>query len=543
MGRRPCAKAHQRFRDWLTMAEKRSHPAGVSSRANRAAACLGLLILLAACVRSADSANSGTSLPFVPPGALEEPTERSIFRQATPGIIRQGTPIPAETAAAGVTIREDPSLPRSQYALSVDFDYNRHHLAVRQSLRYVNRHPEPIADLLLIVEPNRQPEIFNLKEILWGDGQGVQDFRLEGAQLRIPLPEPLPPWKSLDLELSFELALPARSGLLGFTPRQTNLADWYPIVPLYQPGKGWLVHPPAPGDFGEHQTYDIADYQVEIQLVDPPPGLSLAASALGQADGNWRHYQVHAARNFAWSASTEYRLAVDQTGAVTVMSYTFPEHQTAGEMAMAVSAAALKLYAEHFGPLPHASLTIVEADFADGKEYDGLYFLSSDFYATYFGGPQNFLTTLAAHETAHQWWYALVANDQAMEPWLDEALATFSELLYYERYHPDLVDWWWEFRVGLYEPEGWVDSTIYDHDNFRVYVNAVYLRGALFLQELRREVGDQAFLSALNEYAIQNSYGQGTGEVFFELFEGNLGQDFQPVVQGYFSNSVPGAAD
>jgi hypothetical protein len=33
----------------------------------------------------------------------------------------------------------------------------------------------------------------------------------------------------------------------------------------------------------------------------------------------------------------------------------------------------------------------------------------------------------AAHETAHQWFYSLVGNDQARDPWLDEGLATWAE--------------------------------------------------------------------------------------------------------------------
>ena len=31
------------------------------------------------------------------------------------------------------------------------------------------------------------------------------------------------------------------------------------------------------------------------------------------------------------------------------------------------------------------------------------------------------------HETAHQWFYSLIGNDQARDPWLDEGLATWAE--------------------------------------------------------------------------------------------------------------------
>jgi hypothetical protein len=50
-----------------------------------------------------------------------------------------------------------------------------------------------------------------------------------------------------------------------------------------------------------------------------------------------------------------------------------------------------------------------------GFEYPTLVFLSSDL--------PGFVT---AHETAHQWFYSLVGNDQARDPWLDEALAEWA---------------------------------------------------------------------------------------------------------------------
>jgi aminopeptidase N len=35
-----------------------------------------------------------------------------------------------------------------------------------------------------------------------------------------------------------------------------------------------------------------------------------------------------------------------------------------------------------------------------------------------------------AHEVGHQWFYSLVGNDQARDPWLDEGLATWAQARY-----------------------------------------------------------------------------------------------------------------
>ena len=39
---------------------------------------------------------------------------------------------------------------------------------------------------------------------------------------------------------------------------------------------------------------------------------------------------------------------------------------------------------------------------------------------------------LITHEVAHQWWYNVVGNNVIDDPWLDEALATYSYVIYLE---------------------------------------------------------------------------------------------------------------
>jgi aminopeptidase N len=43
-----------------------------------------------------------------------------------------------------------------------------------------------------------------------------------------------------------------------------------------------------------------------------------------------------------------------------------------------------------------------------------------------FQGPQS-LTRATTHEVAHSWFYALVGNNQARDPWLDEGLTSWAQ--------------------------------------------------------------------------------------------------------------------
>ena len=186
---------------------------------------------------------------------------------------------------------------------------------------------------------------------------------------------------------------------------------------------------------------------------------------------------------------------------------------------------------------------MVQADFNHGMEYEGLYFQSRGFFDTYNGSEKNFLTTIAAHETAHQWWYGQVANDQALEPWLDEALCTFSELVYYEHQHPEAVDWWWATRVNYYQPQGVIDGSIYDYteyeDQYLAYRDAAYLQGAKFLSRLRDVMGKEAFYAFLREYGAVYSSQVASGADFFQVLNRYLDLQSLDWLSDYFAH-LPG---
>jgi hypothetical protein len=415
-------------------------------------------------------------------------------------------------------------------------DYDNHSVSVEQQISYVNYTGSELSDLLLLVEPNRYPGGFTLDSLVWEDGEAITDYSLSEREMLISLPAPLTPGGSKGLGISFRLSLPNQNGPYGYTERQANLGDWYPYIPPFIPGDGWHVREPSYP--GEHLAYDIADFEIEISLSNPNSAIGaeliIAASSLPKLIGDTHNYFHQAARNFAWSVSDQYQVEEMQAGEVRVTSYHFLYHPLADQPALEETAKALSVFGELFSPYPHESLAVVEADFLNGHEYDGLIFLSHAFYDYYTGDQKSNLTIIAAHEVAHQWWYGLVGNDQALEPWLDEALSTFSELYYYENEYPLDTDWWWENRIIFHEPQGWVDSTIYEVDGFYPYRDAVYLRGAMFLGEVRELMGEEAFLEFLRGYLDKFKYRQVSGDDFFNLLSEYTSTDLSSLLGEYF---------
>lgn len=463
-----------------------------------------------------------TSLPTVPVDTIA-PTET----------LKKPSVAPTETSIPGVS-----ALPLSKYALSVFLDYDSHKGIVEQQISYTNTSGTELNEVLVLIEPNQYPGGFVLEELKWENGETISDYSLQGRELRIPTPAPLSPGEALGINFLYQIKLPNQNEPYGYTERQTNLGDWYPYIPPYIPGEGWLVRDDA--YLGEHLAYDMAEFEVEIQLANSYAAnggeLIIAASSLPEIDGNIYRYHHTPARNFAWTVSDQYQMKETMVGDVMVKSYSFPYHPQADGPALEETAKALSIFNELFSPYPHKILSVVEADFLDGMEYDGLIFLSHAFYDYYTGDQRSNLTIIAAHEVAHQWWYGLVGNDQALEPWLDEALSTFSELYFYESAYPEYADWWWQNRISFHEPQGWVDSSIYEVAGFYPYRDAVYLRGAMFMGEVRDLLGEEAFLDFLRDYLEKYSQRQANGDDFFNLLSAHTSADLSGLISSYFNH-------
>ncbi len=145
--------------------------------------------------------------------ALAAPAILPLTATATPLALA----LPTDAIPTGLATPEPPD--RTQIALVAMLDYARHHLAVTETITYTNRTGEPLAELLLVAEPNRWPGAFRLNDLRWGNDQPVAEHQLRGGELALPLPEPLPPGDSVHLALVFELHVPQQLGPFGCSER------------------------------------------------------------------------------------------------------------------------------------------------------------------------------------------------------------------------------------------------------------------------------------------------------------------------------------
>ncbi len=425
----------------------------------------------------------------------------------------------AQAPAACLPLQAD--RPAAEHIVRVDLDYGTKVLNISQRTRYVNRTGDVLDTLVFNVEPNQTPGVFVLSSASV-EGQPLPAV-LDGKRLTLDLP---PEYQlgencTLTVLLEFTINVPqndgGRRGFFNATPRQMNLGGWLPTVAPYSNGL-WLTRDPY--RIGEQDILDLADWDVTLRLMQADETLTIAGPGIGGrlAPDTWRFTHENA-REIALSISNQFRLETTRAWeGVTVETYTL-RHATDGAALhfRDVSGRSLALFSQLFTPYTNERLVVVHGDFPDGMEFDGLMFVGDSWFTNWNGRVASYLTLITVHEVAHQWWYARVGNDAALTPWLDEALATYSEYIYLEYNHPDLTDWWWQFRVDNFAPQGFVDGTVYEFQTGREYINAVYLRGVRMLHALRGDLGDEAFFTLLRDYATVHAGRIATADDFWGL--------------------------
>jgi len=202
-------------------------------------------------------------------------------------------------------------------------------------------------------------------------------------------------------------------------------------------------------------------------------------------------------------------------------------------------AAGLVFMTSHFGPPPLRTLTVSPIPGAFGQGFPGLLYLSTIFYLDPDERPaaarseyqQTFFSEiLSAHETAHQWWGNVVTAAGYQDEWLMEALANYSALLYLERRKGSraLESVLSEYKNHLLvkTEDGRITESagpivwglrLESSQVPAAWRTITYEKGSWIMHMLRRQMGDERFLSMLGELRRRYQYRAVSTEQFQRL--------------------------
>jgi aminopeptidase N len=192
------------------------------------------------------------------------------------------------------------------------------------------------------------------------------------------------------------------------------------------------------------------------------------------------------------------------------------------DWALGLQDEALELLSDNFGPYPFDTVGAIvpnQEDLRFALETQTRPVYSKRFWRDAQGNPRN-ADFVIVHELAHQWYGDDVALGRWQDIWLNEGFATYAE-------------WLWEEHEDRGTPQEIFQATYDDipADNAfwsvvignpgvdHLFDDAVYVRGAMTLQALRNEVGDDDFFQIIREWAASKSGGNGTTPEFIDLAE------------------------
>lgn len=374
-----------------------------------------------------------------------------------------------------------------------------------EKVRLVNVKNRAVQDLLFVLPAasiNPQSKI-NIHKVTIG-GQTVE-FQTDDTYLRVILPETLEPSRRCDLEISFDTPVPKGPSRLGYTDSCAVLSCWYPVVSLDE-------SVPVYTNFGEPYSFQSGTYSVDLR-VDKGRQVFSGLEQVGKED---REEDTC----YKFSSSLPIREAVFVVGRFstatsssgnTKVCYAYKNYRPE---VIKYASKALEMFGRWWGSYPYPSFTLVEVPLEQlhGMEYGGLILLSSI---------NEYDPFIIVHEVAHQWWQGMVGNNQETEAWIDEGLANYSALLFFE---DTLGPEAYNARVKSMETQaeggnfGKLRSSLLDFSNKKEYRNNAYIRGALLWHKVRQREGRDQIIGFLRNIQEHYRFDQiTTDEIIFLL--------------------------
>ena len=203
------------------------------------------------------------------------------------------------------------------------------------------------------------------------------------------------------------------------------------------------------------------------------------------ANGLTQTFEARNVRDVTITAAPDFRTRTTYVGKIQVRYF----YRSGSNAATILDAAAdaIRAYQARVGPYPYTTFKVAQSAGGYGMESPGMIWIP------YGHGSAN-LRYLVSHEAAHQWFYSLVGNDQARQPFADEATADF------------LAREITRTRRGSRCSTGLLDRSIYSYSS-ACYYEIVYIQGGNLLNEARRRMGSTAFWAALRKYVAAHRFG------------------------------------
>lgn len=362
--------------------------------------------------------------------------------------------------------------------------------------------------------------------------------------LNVPLGQTLKNGNSVEIEIAFDLTIPNCNHRFGYGEHTLNLGNWYPIVCVFENGE-FVTDGYSPN--GDPFYSEVANYIVSINYSSD---LTLASTGdiideTSKDRKTTRTYQAKAVRDFALVFSDEFEVLTATAGTITVEYYYYDDEDAAANLQAAVDA--INTFNELFGTYPYTNLKVAKANFLQGgMEYPMLVYVSDevDLDTEY--------KNAIIHETAHQWWYGVVGNNECEYAWIDEGLAEYSTAIFYD-YNPEYGRTSQEvfasalssyllfcdvFREVYDTLDTSMSRNIHNFNTETEYVYLTYVKGVLMFDSIAELIGEDKMIKVLKDFYENSAFQIAEPSDLIESFESVAHKKLAGYIMSWLDGSV-----
>ena len=323
-------------------------------------------------------------------------------------------------------------------------------------------------------------------------------WRVEDGQLEVMLPKA--PSTGMELRIAYH-----------GTPKQGLIFGPDYVTSTWE-GCDWMLCDDAPG----HKA------PIAIDLLLPPGYVSLASGApAGEKQiapnlvrHSWNEARPYSAYLYGFAAG-KFHHAQQNAGGVVLHYYGVADDETALEQKFAPTAGMLAFLQEKAGvPMPHGAYRQLLIPGSEAQELTAFSVIGTGELDPILSNPQE--DWVVVHEMAHQWWGNLLTCKTWSDFWLNEGITTFMVAAYKEHrwgraaYEGELAVQRRRYQAaidaGFDKPLAYAGS----YPSLKIRRAIQYGKGALFMDALRTELGDNVFWNGLRHYTQEHAGGSVT---------------------------------
>lgn len=382
-------------------------------------------------------------------------------------------------------------------------------------------------------------EITNVNDSRSGELEVERD-REDDSVVWLKLDKELKPGSEMKLSYDFVAKIPDNPDRFGFANDIYNVTNFYPILAEYV-GGGWSHAGYI--TIGECFYSEISNYNVRLTV---PEGYTVASTGETKGstpkDGKLTYtFEAPYVRDFVFCASKVFANVQREVEGVKVNLFYNKENPPGKDMDKVTDITfksaenSFKAFGEAFGKYPYAELDIIITPMgAGGMEYPNLIIITDYVCSIGFSMYSEYdqLETVVCHEIAHQWFMGIVGSNSGEEPWLDESMASYAEIVYYEFIGGELET---KQTAGFSKGRAsivrkWKDSDKLDkaYSEFNGdsdYTMKVYVDGKAVLYQMEEILGREKFHGIIRGYVKRNAFKNASTKDFLKALYDCAGRD------------------